>query len=1304
MKLISVALYSFSNIMVYGALFACMGVCALESNYIDQQIFYRDAKQSIHFSHLQTDSELAHPAVKAITQDSMGFIWIATQDGLTKYNGLQSRHYFNDPSNPSSIGDNDIWALYSDSEGRLWIGSESGIHLYTPESDSFVNFLDEPFGLTNGSYKAIKEDSQGNIWFVARKSGLVKFDKTTSTFTSITHNENTAYSLSSNDVIDIEFNSQGVMFVVSTHGLEYSADGGNTFHKFDKLEFQQPENSLASLHIDYQDRLWIGSSNNGIYALNTNQLTLVKRYPKSENPICSNVINDLLTDENGQLWIATNNGVCRLNIQTSEFDLFQSASSKSSSIINNQVNSLWLDAGGVMWFGTQSGVSHWNASLLYFPHINKNAYPKLSSNIITSFATSSDGKLYIGTFEAGLNIIDTTEKSSNSVLSKTSTPLSIADNSIMSLLVDNEEGLWLGTYSSGLLYQAHGSDSFVSFTVQDVPDAGISSNSISKIKQMSNGHIAIGTFGGGVNLYDKANNSFITINTNGPEEYKLSLDDVIDISELASQKLLVATYGSGLNLIDLDKKNVLHFNKGNQTAGLKSNEVIGIENGSKYVWLATSDAGIARIDRQALLNGHMIAKHYSVADGLPSHYTYGVEEDQYGMIWISHKKGLSRFNPQSESFDNFTTTHGLQGNDFNSGAFYKAKDGRLFFGGSNGFNTFMPDHVPINTYKPPLRLTKFSHANLEKPIQSLLRKDGVLELKYKETILDFEFVALDYTKPENNRYQYKMEGLSDVWVNLGTNNHISFSYLADGDYTLRVRGSNNEQVWSDEIVIPIEVLPPFWLSWYAYISYFLALVLGVLSILRQQQIKHQRQLSHERRLHHLAYYDSLTGLPNRQSFYENLEKFISLAKRGNYQAGVMFIDLDRFKRINDTLGHDYGDKVLQEVAVRLKESVRDSDIVARNYDVTNFNNEIARLGGDEFTLFLSHIESAEETTAVTQRILDSLSQPIKIDNYELTITPSIGIAMYPENGSTVNELMKHADIAMYQAKEDGRRTFKFYSNTSNDRALERLQLEEFMRTALTNQEFQLYYQPQVDLEQNRITKAEALIRWIHPELGFIPPDDFISIAEESGIIIELGDWILDTACMQAKAWMDAGIENCRVSVNVSSVQFKQSALIDKVKSALTKSQLPPHLLELELTESAVMSDVEDNIERLQQFKDMGITVAVDDFGTGYSSLSYLKKFPIDTLKIDRSFIDEIDTSENDVAIVKAIMVLAETMGLKVVAEGVETLDQLKILHDFGCQHIQGYFFSKPLPNQDFVQFVEQYFEQQKSLWKLEMIG
>jgi diguanylate cyclase (GGDEF)-like protein len=437
----------------------------------------------------------------------------------------------------------------------------------------------------------------------------------------------------------------------------------------------------------------------------------------------------------------------------------------------------------------------------------------------------------------------------------------------------------------------------------------------------------------------------------------------------------------------------------------------------------------------------------------------------------------------------------------------------------------------------------------------------------------------------------------------------------------------------------------------------------------------------EERLRYLAYYDVLTGLPNRQSFREHLEKFILLAQRKNYGVAVLFIDLDRFKRINDTLGHSFGDELLKKVAHKLDENLRQSDLLSRNSEEGRIS-EVARMGGDEFTIFLSRIENTEDAAIVAQRIIDSLSEPMKIGQYEVVITPSIGISVYPTDGKSVDDLLKNADIAMYYAKEKGRRCFKFYSESLNARALEKLELEESMRIALEKNQFELFYQPQVDLKTRQIASVEALIRWRHPEMGLIAPGEFIPIAEESGLIIEIGDWVLKNACKQAREWELMGFP-CRVGVNLSSLQFKQTGFVESIRRILQQSQLSPRLLELELTESVIMSDVDENIGRLKALKNMGLTLAVDDFGTGYSSLSYLKRFPIDTLKIDRSFVTDIATDEDDEAIVSAIIALASTMKLGVIAEGVETEGQLSILKNYHCSLIQGYFFSRPLAVADF---------------------
>lgn len=444
----------------------------------------------------------------------------------------------------------------------------------------------------------------------------------------------------------------------------------------------------------------------------------------------------------------------------------------------------------------------------------------------------------------------------------------------------------------------------------------------------------------------------------------------------------------------------------------------------------------------------------------------------------------------------------------------------------------------------------------------------------------------------------------------------------------------------------------------------------------------------EEKMRHLAYYDALTGLPNRQSFDENLEEAIWFAAKEQQNITIMYIDLDNFKRINDTLGHEFGDKALQKISERICDCVVVKDGISQSLK-SNADTEIARLGGDEFMIMLSNTINDNEVKGIADSVMSCISELVSIDDYEVALTPSIGIVMYPRDGVSVTELKKHADVAMYHAKSMGRSGYRFYSESLNQNAMKFLRIEGCLRNALNNNEFTLHYQPQVCLKQNEIISVEALLRWTSPELGNVTPGEFIPVAEDSGTINELGEWVMRTACVQAKKWMDSGMKNFRVSVNLSSIQFKRASLLSMIKRALEESGLPPSLLEIELTESAIMNDVDTNITRLNQIRDMGVAISIDDFGTGYSSLSYLKKFPINTLKIDRSFIITIDTDPDDAAIVEAIIALATTLKLTVIAEGVETKGQLAALSKFKCDIIQGFYFSKAVPAPELTALMQQ---------------
>ncbi len=427
----------------------------------------------------------------------------------------------------------------------------------------------------------------------------------------------------------------------------------------------------------------------------------------------------------------------------------------------------------------------------------------------------------------------------------------------------------------------------------------------------------------------------------------------------------------------------------------------------------------------------------------------------------------------------------------------------------------------------------------------------------------------------------------------------------------------------------------------------------------------------EERIRYLAHYDDLTGLPNRVLFSQLLEQALSESTFANKQVAVLFIDLDRFKLINDTLSHDSGDDVLRQVAKRLTEALPRRDT-------------IARFGGDEFVVLMRDCSIPTAAAETAQKLLTAIAEPLLLEGLEeYCLTASIGISAFPGDGQNAQTILKNADIAMYRAKEHGKNNYQFYSSQMNLHSFERLVLERFLRRALDQDEFELFYQPKIDLVTGCVTGMEALLRWMHPVMGMISPAKFIPLAEETGLIVPIGAWVLRAACAQNQAWQQRGLPALRVAVNLSARQFAQDDLHTTIVHVFEETGLSPELLELEITESVTMDNPEHAAGLLRKLKALGIRLAIDDFGTGYSSLSYLKRFPIDNVKIDRSFIKDIPKDEDDVAITKAIIAMAHSLRLKVIAEGVETEEQLAFLREHGCDEAQGYLFGAPMPADEF---------------------
>lgn len=810
--------------------------------------------QQIDFIHLiDSNRHLSNPNITAIEQDNKGFIWIGTQYGLNRFDGVNTRKYTSHSNDKNNLANNWITDIYNDSQGRLWITTKEGINLYLPEQDDFA-LISDPQKATGLHYIGIAESANGILWFANAEEGVLRYDSRKNEKYFYTAEENVLGSLSSNLTVSVLEDSQKRLWV-STHssGLNIKQANENTFSHFaQQTDIALPTDNTRSLYEDKQGNVWVGTLDAGVFIFDPSKGVKAHYLHDAEraNSLCSNDVRDIYQDNRGTIWLATGAGLCEFHAADQTFIRHQRDKGRVSSLIDDTVTALLQDNGGVLWVGSFSGVSRWNAELASFSQVSRafGIGKALASDDILSFAQDSENNLYIGTWGGGLSVIDSNFNALSTLLPSPDKPNGLQENIVMSLLVDSADNLWLGTFSQGLHRRKKGQTNFDVFQHNiDDPDS-ISHNAISKILELSSGEIVVATYGGGINLY-QGDGTFKRFMFEANNENSLSSNNVLDIAEGDAGALWISTDGGGLSYYSPKSESFVRYKKSKDDASsLASNSLSSLLITEDYLWIATQDQGLDRIIRKQADATSMVFEHMRMQDGLPSNAIYGVIEDDKGYVWTSHTKGLSRINPTDGSTLNFTTTHGLQGNDFNSGAYFKGNDGRMYFGGSNGFNIFTSDQVPINKYNAPIELTEFSKFNQAVPLHAVLNEHGSIALSYTDSVIGFEFALLDYSRPQDNQYEYQMQGMQDEWISANTNS-ITFSNLASGEYVFRVRAANNDGVWSThQIAIPIVVAPPPWRTNYAYSVYILLLLLTLYYFYQKQRAKSVALMLYQQKL------------------------------------------------------------------------------------------------------------------------------------------------------------------------------------------------------------------------------------------------------------------------------------------------------------------------------------------------------------------------------------------------------------------------------------------------------------------------
>jgi len=815
-------------------------------------------ERNVRFRHQGLEDGLSQEAILAVIQDSQGLLWFGTQEGLNRFDGYDFHVFSHDPEDPASLSHDWIWALHEDRRGDIWIGTDGGgLDCFHRESETFTHHRhdpDDPATISDDRIRVISEDLEGRIWVGAYEGGLNRLDPESGRFTRFVHDPDDPTSLGHDRVRSITEDRRGRIWIgTDGSGLSRFEPDGETFVNY-RHDPENPEGigdfRVRSILEDRSGQLWLATYGGGIdrFDPGSGAFTHFRHDPQDPGSPGNDRVRSIIEDADGTIWAGTDHGLSEWRPETGDFVTYRHDPADPASLSDNRIISMCHDRGGVLWVGTFAGINRWNTGGGAFLHLKQepDSGAGLSSNVVTSITESPDGVAWVGTYGGGLNRIEMETGAVTHYRHRPGDPAGLSTDRVGSLLADSRGMLWVGTFNGGLNRFDPASGRITRFMGDKENPRSIGSNSVTTIYEDRSGTLWLGTYGGGLNRRDTADGLFTVFKHDPDDPGSISGDRVLGIHQDQDGVLWVGTEGNGLNRFHPEEETFTVWRHDPENPeSLSSDRIMGIHTDDRgALWIGTQGGGLNRWDPEDRRAGRNRFTRYGKKEGLRSAVIYGILHDRQGQIWISTNRGLSRLDPGSGQFTNYDTTHGLQSNEFNGGAYYRAADGRMYFGGINGFNAFYPEEVRGNTHVPPVLFTNFLKLNEEADLGRPVSLVDEIVLTHHDDLVTFEFAAMDYTAPEKNRFRYRMEGMFDEWIDTGGLHQATFTNLPPGRYTFRVIASNNDGVWNGEgAAVSVTMIPPPWKTWWAYCLYVLigASIIAGFYIMKMRRLRARQE-------------------------------------------------------------------------------------------------------------------------------------------------------------------------------------------------------------------------------------------------------------------------------------------------------------------------------------------------------------------------------------------------------------------------------------------------------------------------------